>query len=181
MRSGGFVQDREHARRWPRNPSGQEHVYIASEFVVSALKKISSLSLPAIAMLAITLLTTIVIAPSFADASPSYRNTANLPSIGGIDDYMHQQGDGPSTAPSSPRYSPQSLPPRGYAPQGPPPPEWNSGYYADPNTQRNLLIGAAIVGAVAVGMWAYQQHQLHQAQKRARSRRFYGRRYGFIE
>lgn len=146
-----------------------------------ALKKIVSLSLTAIVMIAIALLATIVITPAFADASPAYGSSANLPAIGGIDDYMHQQGDGPSTVPSSPRYSPQSLPPRGYAPQSAPPPEWNNGFYGDPNTQRNLLIGAAIVGAVAVGMWAYQQHQVRQSQKRARSRRFYGRRYGFIE
>jgi hypothetical protein len=154
---------------------------MASESIVSVLKKIWCLSLPAIATFAIALLSTLVIPPAFADSSSGYGRAANLPAIGGIDDYMHQQGDGPSTAPASPRYSPQSLPPPGYAPHSPNPPEWNNGYYADPNTQRNLLIGAAIVGAVAVGMWAYQQHQVHQAQRRARSRRFYGRRYGFIE
>jgi hypothetical protein len=180
-------------------------LYEASEFVVSALKKIWALSLLAIAILAIQFLAILPITPAFAEASPGYGNTAtytqtgdqpiqlaqaNLPSIGSVDDYMHQEGDGPSNAPSSPRYSPQSLPPPGYAPQGAPGPQWNNrysgsdpsqGYYgADPNQQRNLLIGAAVVGAIAVGMWAYRQHEIQQAQKRAR-RRYYGRRYGYIE
>jgi len=161
---------------------------------VPALKKIWYVRVPAIAMLAILLVAMFLIAPAFAHASPDYGNAANnaqigdrpielaqadLPPVGSLNDYMHQEGDGPTTAPSSPRYSPQSLPPPGYTAQSLPPPEWNN-RYADPNMQRNLLIGAAVVGAIAVGMWAYQQHQQHQTQRRTR-KRLYGRRYGFIE
>lgn len=121
----------------------------------------------AIAILTIQLLTALLIAPAFADPP-------DLPSgVGSLNDYMHQSGDGP-TAPSSPSYSPQYAPPRGYAPEPSLAQEWNN---ADPNTRRDLLIGAAVVGAVALGVWAYQQHELYRA--RRDRRRFYGRRRGF--
>lgn len=156
------------------------------------LKTIWYATVPAVALLAIPLFAVLLIAPAFAQASPGYGEAsgqfdnrpiqlaqANLPPIGGIDDYIHQGGDGPAGAPSSPKYSSLSLPP-GYAPQSLPPPKWNNSYDSDPDAQRNLLIGAAVVGAIVVGMWAYQQHELHQADRRAR-RRYYGRRYGFNE
>jgi hypothetical protein len=142
-----------------------------------------------IAMIAIQLLAAISIAPAFADTSPalvSYEVTgttandpirlaqANLPSIGGIDDYMHQSGDGPSTGQSSPGYAPRGVPPPGYGPQPSAAQELNS-LYSNPNGQRDLLIGAAVVGAIALGMYAYQQHELYQARRHDR-RRFYGRR-----
>ena len=156
------------------------------------MKKISCISIPAIAIVAIQFIAIFLIVPAFAHASPGYATAqigdepiqlaqAKLPSVGSVDDYMHQEGDGPAAAPSSPRYAPQSSPPSGYAPQGAPPPDWNNRYYSsDPTAQRNLLIGAAVVGAIAVGMWAYQQHEIHQAQRRPH-KRYYGRRYGFIE
>jgi hypothetical protein len=147
----------------------------------------------AIAILTIQLVTALLIAPAFADAPPQefagssaatrigdqpiQLAQADLPSgIGSLNDYMHQSGDGPPTAPSSPAYSPpgyspQSMPPRSYAPEPSLAQHWNN---TDPNTRRDLLIGAAVVGAVALGMWAYQQHELYQA-RRARQR-FYGRR-----
>ena len=129
---------------------------------------------------------------SFADISPLSRDTsggpthasgiqlaaANIPSgVGGIDDYMHQQGDGPSTsAPPSQAYSPQSYPPQNYYPQSAPSQDWNYGY-ADPNAQRSALIGAAVVGAIAVGLWAWQQHEAQQNRPNvpARSRRHHRR------
>jgi hypothetical protein len=79
---------------------------------------------------------------------------------------MSQSDDGPSTsAVPPPGYSPQPIPPQNYYPQGVPSQEWNN-QYADPNTQRSALIGAAVVGALAVGLWAWQQHQLQQSQSR---------------
>ncbi|HEV2171489.1 MAG TPA: hypothetical protein VGR40_11100, partial [Candidatus Binatus sp.] len=111
----------------------------------------------AITILTIQLLAALSIAPAFA---------ADLPSgVGSLNDYMNQSGDGPATAPSSPAYSPPSyspqyVPPRGYAPEPSLTQEWNN---TDPNTRRNLLIGAAVVGAVALGVWAYQQHEQYQA------------------
>jgi hypothetical protein len=126
-------------------------------------------------------------APTFADTSPVFNGNAtaarvddtpvqlaqaNLPSLGGVDDYMHQDGDGPSTSAVPPNgYSTQPVPPQnyypqgsqGYYPQGVPSQELNNGY-ANPNAARNALIGAAVVGALAVGLWAYQQHEMHQAQ-----------------
>jgi len=129
----------------------------------------------------------VAIAPAFANVSPLFSGAvvsapaddhnlqlaqANLPAIGGVNDYMHQDGDGPSSSAVPPQgYSPQAVPPqnsypqgpRGYYPQGVPSQEWNNGY-ADPNSSRNALIGAAVVGALAVGLWAYQQHEIHQAQ-----------------
>ena len=149
------------------------------------------------------LIASVAIAPAFADVSPLVGGTvvstpvddqdiqlaqANLPAIGGVNDYMHQDGDGPSSSAVSPRgYSPQAVPPQnsypqrpqsyypqgpqGYYPQGVPSQEWNNGY-ADPNSARNALIGAAVVGALAVGLWAYQQHQAQtqQAQQPVRRR-----------
>jgi hypothetical protein len=142
-----------------------------------------------------TLIASIAIAPAFADVSPLVsgavvstpaddRNIqlaqADLPAIGGVNDYMHQDGDGPSSSAVPPQgYSPQAAPqqnfypqgpqsyypqaPQGYYPHGVPSQEWNNGY-TDPNSTRNALIGAAVVGALAVGLWAYQQHEIHQAQ-----------------
>jgi hypothetical protein len=140
------------------------------------------------------LIALIAIAPAFANVSPLFGGAvvttpvddhniqlaqADLPAIGGVNDYMHQSGDGPSTSTVSPQgNSPQSAPPQNYYPQGPqsyypqgqgyypqgiPSQEWNNSY-ADPNSGRNALIGAAVVGALAVGLWAYQQHEIHQAQ-----------------
>lgn len=125
----------------------------------------------------------LVDAPAFAEVSPGLGNAAasikdpgiqlaeaNPPGIGSVDDYMRQDNDGPSSA---------GVPPQRYSmpapqPQTVPPQEWNY-RYADPNGARNALIGAAVVGAVAVGLWALQQHELHQAQRRAR-RRYYAER-----
>jgi len=117
----------------------------------------------------------IVLAPMVAALTvASALAQANLPSIGSVDDYMHQDNDGPSAGvpPQAQGYgSPQGYgPPQGYAPpQGYGSQEWNN-QYADPNAARTALIGAAVVGAVALGMWAYQQHEMHQAQRRARKR-----------
>lgn len=111
----------------------------------------------------------------FADLSPEFSgSTASLEAsppiqlaeanLGSVDDYMHQDGDGPSTSAVPPQgYSSQPIPPQNYYPQGAPPPEWNN-RYVDPNTERSALIGAAVVGALAVGLWAWQQHQLQQSQ-----------------
>jgi hypothetical protein len=139
------------------------------------------------------LLASVAIAPAFADVSPFggavvsapvddhiQLAQANLPTIGGVNDYMHQDGDGPSSSAVPPQgSSPQGVPPQnsypqgpqsyypqgpqGYYPQGVPSQEWNNGY-ADPNSARNALVGAAVIGALAVGLWAYQQHAIHQAQ-----------------
>jgi len=132
------------------------------------------------------LVASVAIAPAFADVSPRFGGTvvsaplddqnillaqANLPAIGGVNDYMHQDGDGPSSSAVPPSQSsypqgPQSYypqGPQGYYPQGVPSQEWNNGY-ANPNSARNALIGAAVVGALAVGLWAYQQHAIHLAQ-----------------
>jgi len=143
----------------------------------------------AIAILTIALGTALLIAPAFADVPPpefaGYSTATQVggdrpiqlaqsdsSGIGGIDDYMHQSGDGPA-APSSPAYSPPSYsPPRGYAPEPSLAQEWNN---TDPNTRRDLLIGAAVVGAVALGVWAYQQHEQYQARRYRRG--FYGRPY----
>jgi hypothetical protein len=112
-------------------------------------------------------------APAFADPSPAKVNPpiqlaqANIPpGVGSLNDYMSQSGDGPSTsAVPAPGYSPQPIPPQNYYPQGVPSQEWNN-QYVDPNTQRSALIGAAVVGALAVGLWAWQQHELQQSQSR---------------
>jgi hypothetical protein len=148
------------------------------------------------------LIASVAVAPAFADVSPLFGGAtvgsriddshiqlaqAKLPAIGGVDDYMHQSGDGPSTSAVPPNgYSPQAVPPQnyypqgsqGFYPQGVPSQEWNYGY-ADPNAARNALIGAAVVGALAVGLWAYQQHETHQAQIQQAQppvrRRFYPR------
>jgi hypothetical protein len=139
---------------------------------------------------------TILIAPSiaataFAEVSPAFGNAAigskaddspiqlaaaNLPSVGSVDDYMHQDNDGPAPSAGGPPpayqpqpYQPQPAPQQGFYPQGPSQ-EWNNYGYADPNAERNELIGAAVVGAVAVGLWAWQQHEAHQAQLRTPKR-----------
>jgi hypothetical protein len=148
----------------------------------------------AIVILSVELVTALLIAPAFADGPPEFAGysttqigrgqpiqlaQADLPrGVGSIDDYMHQSGDGPATAASRayspPSYSPQYVPPRGYAAEPSLAQEWNN---ADPNTRRDLLIGAAVVGAVALGVWAYQQHEQYQAGRARRG--FYGRRPGF--
>jgi hypothetical protein len=148
-----------------------------------------------IAMLAVELATALLIVPAFADASPGFGRygvadtqvgdepiqlaQAKLPPIGSIDDYMHQSGDGPPTSPASPAYSSRSVPTPGYGyrPQQPLAQEWKN-LNSNPNAQRDLLIGAAVVGAIAVGMWAYQQHEQYQARRHFR-RRFYGPRPAF--
>ena len=143
-------------------------------------------------MLALLITATVAI-PAFADVSPELGSTsagvqdnspvqlaqANLPALGGVDDYMHQDGDGPSA--STPpqgyqQYQPQAGPPPGMYPQGPQT-QWNYGE-TDPGAERSALIGAAVVGAVAVGLWAWQQHEMHQAQLRAR-KRYYSHQRAF--
>ncbi|WP_424670828.1 hypothetical protein [Candidatus Binatus sp.] len=133
-------------------------------------------------------------APVFADVSPTLGPVlarsnveparvqlaqADLPKgVGSISDYMHQAGDGPSTAAVS--QPPQSFyppSPQSYGAQGIPSQEWNS-QCANPKISRDALIGTAIVGALAVGLWAYQQHEMHQAQQRA-PRRFNPRRRAY--
>ena len=118
---------------------------------------------------------------AFADISPEFGSTAvntkvdspmqlaqadPPPGVGSLNDYMSQDGDGPSTSAVPPQgYSPQAIPPQNYYPQGVPSQEWNN-QYADPNTQRSALIGAAVVGALAVGLWAWQHHAAQQNQSR---------------
>lgn len=133
-------------------------------------------------------------APVFADVSPTLGPVlarsnveparvqlaqADLPKgVGSISDYMHQAGDGPSTSAVS--QPPQSFYPpaaQSFSPQGIPSQEWNY-QYANPKISRDALIGTAIVGALAVGLWAYQQHEMHQAQQRA-PRRFNPRRRAY--
>jgi hypothetical protein len=132
--------------------------------------------------------------PAFADLSPEFSNKtssgeanppiqlaqADLPSgVGSLNDYMSQQGDGPSTsAVPPPGYSPQPIPPQNYYPQGVPSQEWNN-QYVDPNTQRSALIGAAVVGALAVGLWAWQQHEAQQNRRYVPARRRHSRRPAF--
>jgi hypothetical protein len=133
--------------------------------------------------------------PAFADVSPELGNLgagveddspiqlaqANLPALGSVDDYMHQDSDGPSaTAPPQgyQQYQPQAgLPPGMYPQGGPPQSQWSYGE-TDPGAERSALIGAAVVGAVAVGLWAWQQHEMHQAQLRAR-KRYYSHQRAF--
>ena len=124
--------------------------------------------------------------PAFADPSPAEANPpiqlaqANIPpGVGSLNDYMSQSGDGPSTSAVPPQgYSPQPIPPGNYYPQGVPPREWNNGY-VDPNTQRSALIGAAVVGALAVGLWAWQQHEAQQSRRYVPPRRRHSRRPAF--
>jgi hypothetical protein len=159
---------------------------------LSARRKIRAIL---IAMLTALLAAAVGFTPAFADFSPAFgaatsSTKAKAPiqlaeaNVGGIDDYMHQSGDGPSgAAVPAPGYSPQPAPPQGYYPQTVPPPEYGNygNSYADPNAARSALIGAAVVGALAVGLWAWQQHQTQQAQQPARaqqpaSRRFHSHR-----
>ncbi len=141
------------------------------------------------------LISALVAIPAFADVSPELGTTgagveddspiqlaqANLPALGSVDDYMHQDGDGPSaTAPPQgyQQYQPQAgLPPGMYPQGGPPQSQWSYGE-TDPGAERSALIGAAVVGAVAVGLWAWQQHEMHQAQQRAR-KRYYSHQRAF--
>jgi hypothetical protein len=149
---------------------------------LSARRKIRAVL---IAMLTALLAAAVGITSAFADSSPEFDTTAASTSVGapiqlaeanvgGIDDYMHQSGDGPSgaavPAPGYAPYSPQAAPPQGYYSQPMPQPEWNNAY-TDPNAARSALIGAAVVGALAVGLWAWQQHEIRQAQAPAPARR----------
>jgi hypothetical protein len=150
-----------------------------------------------LAMLTAPAATALLSAPAFADVSPGFGNgaprvnaddqpvqlaEANLPPIGSVDDYMregNENGGGSSYQPQAvppQAYQPQAMPPQGYYPQGAPQ-DWNNGY-ADPNAERNALIGAAVVGAVAVGLWAWQQHQMIEAQRHAR-KQFHSHRKAF--
>jgi hypothetical protein len=137
-----------------------------------------------VALLTIPVATALRDTLAFADISPVLANPpvsaevdnpriqmaeANL---GSVDDYMHQDGDGPPSAgaPPSP-YSRQAMPPPSGSPRGVPQQEWDY-RYADPDAARTALIGAAVVGALAVGMWALQQNELHQAQRHSRRRAY---------
>jgi hypothetical protein len=131
---------------------------------------------------------------AFAELLPEFTTTsaeanapiqlaqAEVPSgVGSLNDYMSQSGDGPSTSAVPPQgYSPQPIPPGNYYPQGVPPREWNNGY-VDPNTQRSALIGAAVVGALAVGLWAWQQHEAQQSRRYVPPRRRHNRQRPAIE
>jgi hypothetical protein len=147
---------------------------------LSARRKIRAVL---IAMLTALLAAAVGITPAFADFSPEFgtpRARVDEPiqlaaaNVGSIDDYMHQSGDGPSgaavPAPGYAPFSPQAVPPQGYYSQSMPQPEWNNSY-ADPNAARSALIGAAVVGAIAVGLWAWQQHETRQVQAPAPARR----------
>jgi len=145
----------------------------------------------------VILIATSVDATAFAEFSPEFGNAAanaevddppiqlaaaNLPPVGSVDDYMHQGNDGPAPSAGVPPqgyqpqpYQPRPMPQQGFSAQGVPSQEWNNYSYADPNAERSALIGAAVVGAVAVGLWAWQQHEMHQAQPRAH-KRFYPQR-----
>ena len=132
----------------------------------------------------------------FADSSPEFSNTTASaevappiqlaqtdipPGVGSLNDYMSQSGDGPSTSAVPPQgYSPPPIPPGNYYPQGVPSREWNNGY-VDPNTQRSALIGAAVVGALAVGLWAWQQHEAQQSRRYVPPRRRHNRQRPAIE
>jgi hypothetical protein len=131
---------------------------------------------------------------AFAELLPEFTTTsaeanapiqlaqADIPSgVGSLNDYMSQSGDGPSTSAVPPQgYSPQPIPPGNYYPQGVPSREWNNGY-VDPNTQRSALIGAAVVGALAVGLWAWQQHEAQQNRRYVPPRRRHNHQRPAIE
>ena len=156
---------------------------------MSARRKIRAIL---IAMLTALLAAVVEITPVFADFSPAF-DTATASArlgapiqlaeanIGGIDDYMHQSGDGPSgaavPAPGYAPYSPQAAPPQGYYSQACAAAGIRNNPYADPNAARSALIGAAVVGALAVGLWAWQQHATQQAQQPARVRQPASRRF----
>jgi hypothetical protein len=113
----------------------------------------------------------ILIAPMVAALSSGPASAqANPPSgVGSLNDYMHQNGDGPSgTGVPPPAYRPQPAPPQSVFPQTVTSQEWNR--YADPDSARNALIGTAVIGALVVGMLALQQQHARQAEPRARKR-----------
>jgi hypothetical protein len=128
-----------------------------------------------LAILIAPMVVALPIAPGFAE-TPS----ADLPpGVGSLNDYMRQSGDGPSsTGVPPPAYQPYQwqAPPQNNFPQGVPPQE--NYRYADPNSARNALVGAAVVGALVVRIWALQEHEMHQADRRAR-KRFYAQRRAF--
>jgi len=162
-------------------------------------------NLPALVVATLAVLTIVAVwsAPAFADVSPEFAAhaaspnvddqrvqlaEANLPPVGSVDDYMREGnenggGSGAGIPPQSYQpqgvppqaYQPQAMPPQGYYQQTVPPQDWNN-RYADPNAERSALIGAAVVGAVAVGLWAWQQHETLQAQRQARKRIYPQRR-----
>ena len=143
----------------------------------------------ALAILIAPAVTALMDAPAFAEISPEFSNAAasakvddspiqlaqgNLPPIGSVDDYMregNENGGMPGAGAPPQAYQPQPMPQQGFSPQGVPSQEWNY-RNADPNAERSALIGVAVVGALAVGLWALQQHAMRQAQRRAR-KRFY--------
>jgi hypothetical protein len=166
-------------------------------FILRAHQKIRDRRVLCALILAV-LLFAIVTAPranAFADVSPEFGTSAgapqadnshvelaqaNLPGVGSLDDYVregNEHGGGPSGSIPPQSYQPQAMPPQGYAPQGLPSQEWNN-RYVDPDAERSALVGAAVVGAVAVGMWAWQQHEMRLAQRRAR-KRFYSHRRAY--
>jgi hypothetical protein len=149
---------------------------------LSALQRIRAVL---IAMLTALLAAAVSITPAFAGFSPEFgaaraSTRLNAPiqlaeaNVGSVDDYMHQSGNGPSgaavSAPGYAPYQPQAAPPQGYYSQTVPPLEYGNSY-ADPTAARSALIGAAVVGALAVGLWAWQQHEIRQAQAPAPARR----------
>ena len=163
---------------------------MAERFVLSARRKIRTIL---IAVLTALFGAAAASTPAFADVSPQFgaaSTSVNAPiqlaaaDVGSVDDYMHQSGDGPSgtaiPAPGYAPYQPQAAPPQGYYSQTVPPLEYGNSY-ADPTAARSALIGAAVVGALAVGLWAWQQHETQQAQQPTRaqqpaSRRFHSHR-----
>ena len=121
-----------------------------------------------------------LIAPMVAalPSAPACAQAGVPAGVGSLDDYLRQEGDGPSsTGVPPPAYQSQPVQPRSGFPQGVPSQEWNY-RYPDPNTARNALIGAAVVGALVVGILALQQHESHQAEPRAR-KRYYARRRAY--
>lgn len=90
------------------------------------------------------------------------------PGIGSLNDYMHE-GEPPGQV-----YNPrqQNMPPEGPGQYGGP------GYYSPPGNYgpapgygspsgSQIATGAAVVGALIVAAWAYQQYQAHRQEQRA--------------